>query len=113
MDIRQTGHFVIHTPHHDLHLNNILHVPQASKSLFSTSRLTKDNHAFVEYWPDSFYVKDQDTREILLQGRCVGGLYPLLKSSSLSSGRQVHGAIKSSSTLWHKHLGHPSSAIVH
>jgi hypothetical protein len=71
-----------------LHLNNILHVSQASKSLFSTSRLTKDNHAFVEYFPDSFYVKVQDMREILLKRRCVRGLYPLPKSSSLFLGRQ-------------------------
>jgi histone deacetylase 1/2 len=87
MDIRHVGHSVIHTPNHDLHLKNILHVPTATKSLLSTSRLTTDNHAFVEYWPDSFFVKDQDTREILLQGRCVDGLYPMPESSSSSLGR--------------------------
>jgi hypothetical protein len=84
MDIRHIGNYVIHTPTHDLHLNDILHVPQASKSLLSTSRLAKDNNAFVEYWPNSFFVKDQDTRKILLQGRCVGGLHPLTKSSAIS-----------------------------
>jgi histone deacetylase 1/2 len=113
MDIRHIGNSVIHAPHHDLHLNDILHVPQASKSLLSTSRLARDNHAFVEYWPNSFFVKDQDTREILLQGRCVGGLYPMPKSSSLSPGRQAHSVAKSSSTLWHRRLGHPSSVVVH
>jgi histone deacetylase 1/2 len=87
MDIRHVGHSVLHTPNHDLHLKNILHVPTATKSLLSTSRLTTDNHAFVEYWPDSFFVKDQDTREILLQGRCVDGLYPMPESSSSSLGR--------------------------
>jgi hypothetical protein len=54
MDIHHVGHSVFHTPSHDLHLKNILHVPKASNSLLSTSRLTKDNHAFVEYWPNSF-----------------------------------------------------------
>jgi hypothetical protein len=77
MDIHHIGHYVIHTPHYYLHLNNILHVPQATKSLLSTSRLARDNHAFVEYWPNSFFVTDQDMREVLLQGRCVDGLYPL------------------------------------
>jgi hypothetical protein len=48
-DIRHIGNSVIHTPTHDLHLNNILHVPQATKSLLSTSLLARDNHAFVEY----------------------------------------------------------------
>jgi hypothetical protein len=29
MDIHHIGHSVIHTPTHDLHLNNTLHVPEA------------------------------------------------------------------------------------
>jgi histone deacetylase 1/2 len=49
MNIHHVGHSVIHTPVHDLHLKNILHVPQAKKNLLSTSRLAHDNHAFVEY----------------------------------------------------------------
>jgi hypothetical protein len=49
MDIHHIGNSVIHTPTHDLYLNNILHVPQATKSLLSTSRLACDNQAFVEY----------------------------------------------------------------
>jgi hypothetical protein len=54
-------------------------------------------------------------RKSLLQGRCVGGLYPVLawKSSTSSLGRQSHGVTKSSSLLWHRHLGHPSSSVVH
>jgi hypothetical protein len=40
MNIHHTGNSVIHTPSHDLHLNKILHVSQATKSLISTSRLT-------------------------------------------------------------------------
>jgi hypothetical protein len=49
----------------------------------STSHLAKDDHAFVEYWPNSFFVKDQETREILLQGKCVEGQYPMYSSSRL------------------------------
>jgi histone deacetylase 1/2 len=84
MDIHHIGNSVIHTPTHDLHPKNILHVPQATKNLISTSRLAHDNHTFVEYWPKSFFVKDQDTKEILLQGRCVNGIYPLPSSSTSS-----------------------------
>jgi histone deacetylase 1/2 len=112
MDIHHICHPIIHTPTHDLHLNNILHVPKAIESL-STSRLARDNNAFVEYWPNSFFVKDQDTREVLLQGRCVDGLYPLPSSSTSSLGRHAHGAAKSSSSLWHRRLGHASSVVVH
>jgi hypothetical protein len=55
--IHHIGHSVIHTPTHDLHLHNILHVPQATKCLLSTSRLARDNHAIVEYWPNSFLLR--------------------------------------------------------
>jgi histone deacetylase 1/2 len=113
MDIRHVGHSVIRTPSHDLHLNNVLHVPKATKSLLSTSLLAQGHHAFVEYWPNSFFIKDQDTREVLLQGRCVGGLYPIPPSSVSSSNHQAHGVIKSSPLLWHMRLGHPSSVVVH
>jgi hypothetical protein len=60
-----------------------------------------------------FFVKDQDTREVLLQGRCVNGLYPIPPPSTSSLGYHVHGAAKSSSSLWHRCLGHPSSVVVH
>jgi histone deacetylase 1/2 len=113
MDIHHIGHSVFHTPTHDLHLNNILHVPQATKSLLSTSRLACDNNAFVEYVSNSFFVKYQETREVLLHDRCVDGLYPLPSPSTSSLGRHAHGAAKSSSSLWHRHLGHPSSVVVH
>jgi hypothetical protein len=49
MDIHHIGYSVIHIPTHNLHLKNILHVPQATKSLLYTSRLARDNHPFVEY----------------------------------------------------------------
>jgi hypothetical protein len=52
-------------------------------------------------------------REVLLQGRCVDGLYPLPSLSMSSVGHHAHGATKSSSSLWHKRLGHPSSVVVH
>jgi hypothetical protein len=52
-------------------------------------------------------------KEVLLQGRCVDGLYPLHSSSTSSPGRHVHGAAKSSLSLWHRRLGHPSSVVVH
>jgi hypothetical protein len=49
MDIHHVRNSVLHTPNHDLHLKNIIHVPQTTKNLLSTSHLAKENHAFVEY----------------------------------------------------------------
>jgi hypothetical protein len=113
MDIHHIGHSLIHTPTHDLHLNNFLHVPQATNFFLSTSRVAHDNHAFVEYCPNSFFVKDQDMREVLVQCRCVDGLYPIPSSSTSPLGPDVHGVDKSSSSLWHRRLGHMSSIVVY
>jgi histone deacetylase 1/2 len=43
----------------------------------------------------------------------VDGLYPLPSSSTSPLGCHAHGAAKSSSSLWHRRLGHPSSGVVH
>jgi hypothetical protein len=60
------GHTVINTPSHTLHLNNVLHVPNASKNLIYVRRFY-DNHASLEYFPHHFLIKDLDTRKVLLK----------------------------------------------
>jgi histone deacetylase 1/2 len=109
MDIHHIGQSLYHTPNRSFQLKNILHVPDATKNLLSTHKLASDNHAFIEHWPDFFSIKDQDTKKILLQGRSVGGLYPM-PASSWSSNKQALGV--QSSSHWHRRLGHPSSAVV-
>jgi histone deacetylase 1/2 len=109
MDIHHIGQSLYHTPNHSFQLKNILHVPDATKNLLSTHKLASDNHAFIEHWPDFFSIKDQDTKKILLQGRSVGGLYPM-PASSWSPNKQALGV--QSSSHWHRRLGHPSSAVV-
>lgn len=58
MEIKNIGHSIVPTPSRNLHLNNILHVPQAAKNLVSVHRLAKDNSAFLEFHPDYFLIKD-------------------------------------------------------
>jgi hypothetical protein len=48
MHIKHISHSLIHTPYRDLKLNNILHVPQSSKSLASIHRIAYDNNLFFE-----------------------------------------------------------------
>jgi hypothetical protein len=50
MKINHICHSVIKTPTHKILLNNILHVPAASKNLLSINRITLDNHAYIEFW---------------------------------------------------------------
>jgi histone deacetylase 1/2 len=40
-------------------------------------------------------------------------MYPLPSSTTSPLGHQAHGVVKSSSSLWHRRLGHPSSVVVH
>jgi hypothetical protein len=58
MNTDHIGHATICTPSRDLHLKNILHVPKAKKNLVSVHHLAADNHAFLEFHPNFFLVKD-------------------------------------------------------
>jgi histone deacetylase 1/2 len=111
MSISHVGHAIVKSPSRNLHLNNVLHVPNAIKNLVSIHRLTKNNNVFLEFHPWYFYVKDQATKKVLLKGRCSRGLYPLI-SSSLSKNKQVFIATKLPASRWHDRLGHPSYRIV-
>jgi hypothetical protein len=111
MNISHVGHTIVNSPSKTLHLKNILHIPQATKSLISVHRFTKDNNVYIEFHPWYFYVKDLATRKVLLKGRCIKGLYPNV-SSALSKNKRAFSAIKPSASKWHSRLGHPSSRIV-
>jgi histone deacetylase 1/2 len=108
MDISHIGHTTVHTPVRDIHLKNILHIPQAQKNLISVHRLASDNFAFLEFHPNFFVIKDQATRNTILKGRCHKGLYPLPAAQK----KQAFGATKLSFAKWHSRLGHPSFPIV-
>jgi len=112
MNITHIGHTTLRTPSSQVHVKNILCVPNAHKSLVSVHQLTRDNNAYIEFYPTHFSLKDQSTKKTLLQGRCEEGLYPLLSSSRSSPNKEANGAVKSSESLWHHRLGHASLPIV-
>jgi hypothetical protein len=112
MSISNIGHSTLHTPIRALHLNNILHVPSANKSLASVHRITSNNNAFLEFHPNFFLIKDRATKTTLHQGRCSGGLYPLELSREVSRSKQALGVNKPSTSRWHSRLGHPAFSIV-
>jgi hypothetical protein len=63
----------IETPTGKILLNNILHVPDASKNLLSVNRIAFDNHAYVDFWSKFFLIKDQVTKKVVHRGKCRGG----------------------------------------
>jgi hypothetical protein len=110
MKINHVGHSILRSPIRDLHLKNILHVPCASKkNLLSVNRLVQDNNTFLEFHPNHFLVKEQDTKRILFKGSCEGGLYPLKPPLN----KEVLGVFKPTTSTWHHRLGHASQQVVH
>jgi histone deacetylase 1/2 len=91
-----------------LHLRNILHVPDVTKNILSVKKFTRDNNVFIEFQSSNIFVKDLAMRDVLLRGRCHGGLYALDEPPI----KQALSSHRASSTQWHARLGHPSSQIV-
>ena len=108
MRIEHIGHSILHSPSSNLHLNNILHVPTASKNLVSVNRLARDNNAFLEFHPHHFVIKDQQTKKVLHKGKCERGLYPFKSPPN----KQCFGVSKPTRSLWHHRLGHASTPVV-
>jgi hypothetical protein len=50
-------------------LKDILVCPQVTKNLLCAHKLALDNNVFVEIHPFDLFVKDRDTKEIILSGR--------------------------------------------
>lgn len=72
MTIKHAGHSSVFAPTRTLHLNNILHVPQATKNLLSIHHFTTDNNIYLEYHQSIFLVRDPVTRQTLLREKCKG-----------------------------------------
>jgi hypothetical protein len=112
MYIKHIGQSTIHTPLCDLKLNNVLHVPQASKNLASIHRIAFDNNIFFKLHPHVFFIKDRESRKTLLHNKARGGLYRLPCNMASTSSKHVLSSSKNSTTRWHARLGHPSSSTV-
>lgn len=111
MLINHVGHSTFHTLSRNLHLKNILHVPNVAKNLLSVHRLASDNNAFLEFHPHYFLIKDRTMRRSLYLSRCESGLYPLVPNNPTPE-KEALSASKPTPEIWHSHLGHPSYSTV-
>lgn len=75
LSISHIGHASQHLSHaslptksFSLSLKNIIHTPNIFNNLISVSKLCHYNQVFVEYHVDQFFVKNQITHQVLLQG---------------------------------------------
>jgi hypothetical protein len=51
MEISHIGHTTVYTPSRNIHLNNVIYVPEATKKILFLVRLAEDNCVFVEFHP--------------------------------------------------------------
>ena len=88
--ITHIGHIILPTSR-SLHLKNVLMLPSITKNLISISKFIIENDVIVEFDSTCCYIKDKQSRKILLQGVLKDGLYqlqlhlPLPLSTPLSS----------------------------
>jgi hypothetical protein len=111
MMIKHIDHSMVSTPSRPIHLNNVLHVPQATRNLAYVHHLTLDNDCFLDLHPTFFLVKDQHMRCMLLHDQCSNGLYPIPPVVP-SSTKSCMSVVNSSTLQWHSCLDHPSFKIV-
>ena len=92
------------------HLFRLFQIPHITKNLISVSQFAKDNHVFFEFYPNHCTVKNQVTKEILLQGTLKEGIYvfPTLQRSAPPTVQHITTGSSSTVPLdvWHAIMGH-------
>ncbi|KAM2633067.1 hypothetical protein EV1_023726 [Malus domestica] len=117
MPIHHTGTSVLKTPTAAFKLNNVLHVPHMKFNLLSAYQFLKDNYCQLILDSDGSTIKDRSTGRMLFQGPVSSGFYPVQGTSPasvcapVSTSSYANISTPASLQLWHKRLGHPSSAI--
>ena len=89
-----------------LSLNNVLVSPRLIKNLISVRQFTSDNNCSVEFDPASCSVKDLTTQRVIVRCNSSGPLYPLIPPTAQAL------AASSTSSLWHRRLGHPGHEVL-
>lgn len=89
-------------------MSPILHVPSIFHNFHSVHTLTKNNRMSVEFFFDSFLLKDLNTGKVLCKGENKEGFYclSLLLSESIKSIANV------AFSTWHQRLRHSNNRIV-
>ena len=109
--ITHTGSKTLSSPSNSLKLNHVLCVPSMQKNFIFVSKFCHKNNTSLEFSLSSFFVMDLTTETTLLLGQakdevCERPIFP-----SQSSLIIAFSSTKSSPTVWHYRLEHPSSSI--
>jgi GAG-pre-integrase domain len=98
-----------------IHLTNVLHVPNFSTNLLSLAQLLYDNPSLSINFISSFYtIKDFHIKSPLQIPSSNGLYYRKMKSCTSSSSPhspQDFYETRTTTSMWHARLGHPSRTI--
>ena len=99
---------------HALILHDVLHVPSFKFNLISVSSLLKRNHCSAHFYIDSCFIQEFIQGLTIGRGTLIHNLYILQHANPTSSNSmqssQFSGSLIVDGELWHKRLGHPSTA---
>ncbi|XP_015160969.1 uncharacterized protein [Solanum tuberosum] len=109
--ITHTGFTQIKASNSNFMLSNTLCAPAIKKNLISVAKFCTDNLNSIEFFPQSFLVKDLKTRRLLVQGRNKHELYEWPQRDHVSPSANFTST-KVSRQLWHRRLGHPHLKIL-
>ncbi|KAF8378637.1 hypothetical protein HHK36_029986 [Tetracentron sinense] len=90
LPITHSGSLTLSFPKRNFKVQDTLCVPDINKNLISVHHFTKQNNVLLEFHPNFFLVKDRRTGEIILQGPCEHGIYPLPSSSAATPVALIH-----------------------
>ncbi|KAB2606004.1 hypothetical protein D8674_005721 [Pyrus ussuriensis x Pyrus communis] len=119
LSIANTGSTIMKTKASDLVLNNVLHVPNISRSLLSVQQLCANNHSWFICNDREFFVQDKKTRETLYHGKSRPR--QLFQIPVVESLKGMHSAVQQSSgflgqmvksSIWHQRMCHPTNEII-
>ncbi|PKU67943.1 Retrovirus-related Pol polyprotein from transposon TNT 1-94 [Dendrobium catenatum] len=110
VNIASSGAGFLPTPGRKLHLSQLFHTPKLKYNMLSISQLTRDNNISITFDTNGFVLKDLMTQEVILQGPCSNGLYPV---KAATTQHNAYSSTAASPIPWHDRLGHPSKNTLH
>ena len=110
LPVTSLGSHSFSTERRPLVLSNVLVSPSIIKNLISVRRFTTDNNCSIEFDPFGLSMKDLQTRSVIARCNSTGDLYPFFPAPS--STTTALATTVSSSSLWHRRLGHLGHAAL-
>ncbi|GKB77071.1 putative reverse transcriptase domain-containing protein, partial [Tanacetum coccineum] len=105
--VTNTGHSIIPSHHHPLHLYNVLVTPNIIKNLIYVRQFTRDNNCTIKFDAFGVSVKDNLTRPYLFDVQAWRSIYQFTKLSTSPTA-----FLSTSASTWRQRLGHPGDEVL-